>query len=456
MKQLTFFLFLLIQVSPYAQLQIDAGGDAFNDIYTWGDGYVAMAQKYNGVMMSKTRWIRHYDSSGKLLWDKEIEPFSYSNTFLAHKDAGHVFMVNIGSVTPTAALETKSTENALVIYSLGKTGELKTLELNYNKYLAPFLGDGFEDVSLQYLAAYSGGLVGVLTKYDSLGVYSYFTYDGEHDPVVVKLPNTLNSDAWTNQQMSKPEYYLKDDNLLVIQLTKDISGSISINTAQYSLKNNELVSQASTILSLDSKYTYGASEQSNVEPVNENHMANHYYTIYGNNQTTIVATLGAFLEYQIHNGKLYAVGSYYTADAGKYLSTENLLGYFFFEISLAEDKKLSETEVKYIPFDKSQAKGKMAGHTVLIGDKGTVCAVNYKKGYYYFVDGQEQGRVDLSFESIKLAALYGFAQTEGLTIDLSEISNSTLTHRAGNGFVVYEKLNSNPAGYKGVKIFESN
>ena len=448
----------LVNFCSFGQTVINSGSGCLQQVYRWNDGYVGLVDKTYLIVMSNKSFIKYFDKSKTLVWEKEIDLSSYSTLFFADENSKYAYLVNIESLTPTM-LEAKSRKNALVIYRFDKSGEVKEFVIDYEEHFGKVLGSGMKGTYLEYLAVYSGGLTGVLSKtVDGNIAYCLFTFGENGNPVVTKIDNTLDVKNWRSGQVSKPEYNLTDETLLISQVSIPEANFLKIQVSAYNPENHGLISQATNDVEIDPAYNYGKFRHVTIPRESERNRSQHTYTTGSGSTAYEVATLGSLLEFQTYKEKIYAVGTFYRTDAGRGLAYKDVIGFLYFELSGTQDQQLTKENVEYITLDKDPAKGNLLNYAIITTDTEIVYGVEYEKGLYHYVNKQVTPLTELdryTFSS-DMAALYGLKKADKIDTDFSGISEKCNIYYTPEGFVTYEILKTSiSTGYKSTGVYWS-
>jgi len=379
MNKLTLVLSLFFALKGFGQTNIEAAEGYLEYAAPYKDGYVAIAN-YNGYIEYFKKEVHYFDKDGQLKWHKQIDLLGPNQFTLVNNESDYFYQVANYYLNVSGGNHGKN-ENLITIHQIDAEGNIKEKEFGYTSHFSELLGDKKCAVNLSYAALDKNGLVFIITKEykrekENIEEYYLVFMDHSFQFSGFKIGKELKtSDSGKNR--SRPKVLLDGDNLQFIQITRlDVGLGLEITTVGLV---ERIVREERQFVLLTDVYVrskIGSPKFSSLEVNN----AFSYIHSRGDNYSY---GLGALLDFQIDEGKLYCIGYYTNKKVASYAD-----GILWFEIPINSDElKIESNQLNKIEFERKGA----SNHTSQIKNGKLTYVVEYSAGKYArFGEGLEE------------------------------------------------------------------
>lgn len=208
--------FFTIQMTNtlFSQIELNAKGGTFEHVTPWNDGYLGVIQTQIIAVQPKYRNFQYFDSSGKLIWDKRVDPYNYGGTTFCNGDSEYAYMID-KLFEKSYSFNKPQSPNFLAIYQIDKKGNVVEKTLPYTGEFEKYAKKS-DVLSLCYVRATNKGeLILVLTEDNKK--YHLLKFDTSLNMKYSSIDFLYNKDLINNRKLSPIQFATNDQTLTLIQ-----------------------------------------------------------------------------------------------------------------------------------------------------------------------------------------------------------------------------------------------
>jgi len=327
MKTLNTLTFLAITFcnSFFSQKDLAIPNTRIDGISQWGNGTI-VCNFPNSSVLPKSRTFNYFDETGKMLWEKEIKPFNYTNKFIASKESKYAYFVNL-SFLKTAAAESSDHDSPIRINRIDMQGNVKEMIISMSS-LSPLIK---KDLNSLQFACISGDKLNLLFEVKNpidkkSRSYALIQIDVDGKCKVQKMDNlTIKEENWSNVASSSPVYITNDSKNIIFMNTNRYESTLEFNITildANTLKPSKEIKATMPYTKLPGLFaSAGEASYSETQGVSYN---TWWTTMKGN---TTYSTLEAFTTPKLLGSTLLLAGN-------SSLSKENIIGLWNIKVDL--------------------------------------------------------------------------------------------------------------------------